>query len=61
LLAVVAILGVSFFLLLRSADKKLEGIKAKSKRKNENIKIKLKIMKLYSFTVILSFIYIIQE
>jgi len=33
LLAVVAILGVSFFLLLRSADKKLEGIKAKSKKK----------------------------
>jgi len=28
-----AILGVSFFLLLRSADKKLEGIKAKSKKK----------------------------
>ncbi|HOM02115.1 MAG TPA: hypothetical protein PLH43_04730 [Acetivibrio sp.] len=33
LLAVVAILGISFFLLMRSADKKLEGIKAKSKKK----------------------------
>ncbi|WP_265444584.1 hypothetical protein [Acetivibrio straminisolvens] len=33
LLAVVAILGVSFFFLMRSADKKLEDLKAKSKKK----------------------------
>ncbi len=33
LFAVVAILALSFFFLMRSVDKKLDGLKAKTKKK----------------------------